>query len=313
MTLTNRQYKDRLFVFIFGREENKEWTLSLYNAINGSHYSDPSAIEITTIQEVIYLGMHNDVSFLIADELNLYEQQASYNPNMPLRQLQYLSLLYEGYLQKNKDKYDKFGRYLIPLPVPRCVVFYNGLDKLAEETTLHLSDAFPKGMKGDVEVTVRMLNINYGKNKSLLEACKPLTEYAWIVQEIRKYNKVMDIKQAIDAVIVNLPNDFILKPFLEIHKAEVGDMLLTEYNEIQREELLRKTERKEGLKKGIKKGRKEGLKKGTIKAVMRNIQSIMESLHLSFEQAATVLKIPAEEYDFYRNSIIQKNEDALEK
>ena len=98
-------------------------------------------------------------------------------------------------------------------------------------------------------------------------------------------------------------------------------MLLTEYNEIQREELLRKTERKEGLKKGIKKGRKEGLKKGrkeglkkgTIKAVMRNIQSIMESLHLSFEQAATVLKIPAEEYDFYRNSIIQKNEDALEK
>ncbi len=78
-------------------------------------------------------------------------------------------------------------------------------------------------------------------------------------------------------------------------------MLLTEYNEIQREELLRKTERKKGIKKG------------TIKAVMSNIQSIMESLHLSFEQAAAALKIPTEEYDFYRKSIIQKNEDALKK
>ena len=102
MALVNREYKDRLFVFIFGREENKEWTLSLYNAVNGSHYTDPSAIEITTIQEVLYLGMHNDVSFVIADELNLYEQQSSYNPNMPLRQLQYLGLLYEGYLKNTK-------------------------------------------------------------------------------------------------------------------------------------------------------------------------------------------------------------------
>ena len=69
--------------------------------------------------------------------------------------------------------------------------------------------------------------------------------------------------------------------------------------------LLRKTERKKGIKKWIK--------EGTIKAMMRNIQNIMESLHLSFEQAAAALKIPTEEYDFYRNSIIQKNEDALHK
>ena len=70
-------------------------------------------------------------------------------------------------------------------------------------------------------------------------------------------------------------------------------MLLTEYNEIQREELLRKTERKE--------------------AMMSALNNLMDSLKLSFEQAATALKIPAEEYNVYRNSIIQKNEDALEK
>ena len=78
------QYKDRLFSFIFGSEAHREWTLSLYNAVNGSHYTDPNEIQITTIRQVLYLGMHNDVSFLIAGEMNMYEQQSSGNPNMPL-------------------------------------------------------------------------------------------------------------------------------------------------------------------------------------------------------------------------------------
>lgn len=78
MTVDNIQYKDRLFNFIFGSEENKEWTLSLYNAINGSSYTDPSAIEITTIKEVMYLGMHNDTSFLLYGYMNLWEQESTY-------------------------------------------------------------------------------------------------------------------------------------------------------------------------------------------------------------------------------------------
>ncbi len=295
MAQVNREYKDRLFVFIFGREENKQWTLSLYNAVNGSHYTDASAIEITTIGEVIYLGMRNDVSFVIAGELNLYEQQSSFNPNMPLRQLQYLGLLYEGYLEKHKDEYDKYGKSLIPLPVPRFVVFYNGLDKRKEESILHLSDAFPAGMQGDVEVTVRMLNINYGKNKGLMDACKPLMEYAWIVKEIRQKAKEMDIKDAVDFVINHLPIDFELKSFLDMHKAEVGTMLLTEYNEIERDELLLKQGRKEGMEKGVKQGKLE--------AILGALGNMMNSLKLSFEQAAEILKIPANEYEVYRNAL----------
>ena len=106
MALINREYKDRLFTFLFGSEENRAWTLSLYNAINHSNYTDPEQIQITTIKEVLYMGMHNDVSFLISDQINLYEQQSTYNPNMPLRQLQYLGNLYEQYLKKNElNKY----------------------------------------------------------------------------------------------------------------------------------------------------------------------------------------------------------------
>ena len=80
----NREYKDRLFIFIFGREENKEWTLSLFNAVNGSDYDDPSLIEFNTLNDFLYMGMKNDVSFVVSDQLNLYEHQSSYNPNMPL-------------------------------------------------------------------------------------------------------------------------------------------------------------------------------------------------------------------------------------
>ena len=81
----NREYKDRLFKYIFGREEHKDWTLSLYNAINGSDYKDPSEISFTTIEDVVYLRMKNDVSFLLLDNVIFWEQQSSVNPNLPVR------------------------------------------------------------------------------------------------------------------------------------------------------------------------------------------------------------------------------------
>ena len=85
MTEANRLYKDRVFKFIFGNPENKEWTLSLYNAVNGSNYSNPDDIQFNTIEDAVYMSMKNDVSFIILDEMNLWEHQSSFNPNMPMR------------------------------------------------------------------------------------------------------------------------------------------------------------------------------------------------------------------------------------
>ena len=70
---TNRQYKDRLFKYIFGNPEKKEWALSLYNAMNGTNYTNPDELEFNTIGEAVYMGMKNDVSFLISSEMNLWE------------------------------------------------------------------------------------------------------------------------------------------------------------------------------------------------------------------------------------------------
>ena len=78
MPQANREYRDRLFKFIFGNPENRAWTLSLYNAINGSSYTDASQIRYTTIEDAVYMNMKNDVSFLVADTMSFYEQQASF-------------------------------------------------------------------------------------------------------------------------------------------------------------------------------------------------------------------------------------------
>ncbi|MBR2281230.1 MAG: Rpn family recombination-promoting nuclease/putative transposase, partial [Spirochaetales bacterium] len=119
----NRQYKDRLFIFLFGKEERKEWTLELYNAINGTDYKDPSAIEINTLENVLYVSMHNDVSFILDGALSIFEHQSSPSPNMPLRMLDYLVGLYDRYCAENGYNPLMYSR--IPLPVPRFVVFSN--------------------------------------------------------------------------------------------------------------------------------------------------------------------------------------------
>ncbi len=230
-TKVNREYKDRLFTFIFGREENREWTLSLYNAVNGSAYTDASLIEFNTLKDVLYMGMKNDTSFLISDVLSVYEHQSTYDRNMPLRLLEYVSEIYTGYITNNKI--NKYRRTLIMLPVPRLVVFYNGTTETEDEVTLRLSDSFREEHRNvaDVEVRVRMLNVNYGRNKKLLEACGPLREYAWFIAEIRKNQNEHDIKEAVNRSIASMPDDFDIKDFLLENRKEVEGMLDTEYNE----------------------------------------------------------------------------------
>lgn len=278
----NKEYKDRLFNFIFGREENKAWTLSLYNAVNGSSYTNPDDITINTIREVLYLGMHNDVSFLISGDMNLYEQQSTYNPNMPVRMLQYAGHLYERYMDENK--LNKYGSEVLSLPVPKLVVFYNGTKYVEDDIILKLSDSFPEGSESDIEAKVRMINVNYGRSKQTLDACKPLYEYSWLIQTIRDYKKtIKEIEKAVDKAITDMPDDYILKQFLVTHRTEVNGMLVTEYNEEETMELFKED------------GRKEGREKQTFS----DIKSIMETLHLTVDQAMDALRIPQSERHKY--------------
>lgn len=246
MPIAQTEYKDRLFSCIFGSEEHKEWTLSLYNAVNGTHYDDPEQITITTIRDVLYLGMHNDVSFLISNDMNMYEQQSTFNPNMPLRMLQYAGNIFEKYL--TVEKKNKYSKRIVTLPVPKLVVFYNGMEAEPDEVQLNLCDAFPADRRkdSDIQVRVRMVNVNKGKSPELMANCKPLTEYAWIVDSIRTLERLVGLEAAIDRTIDNLPDGFQTKLLLEAHRAEVKNMLLTEYNEAKQMDLFFMEGRQEG-------------------------------------------------------------------
>ncbi|EOS35779.1 hypothetical protein EBB54_23230 [Schaedlerella arabinosiphila] len=271
--MINTKHKDRLFCFLFGREENKRWTLSLYNAVNHSFHTDPDSIQITTMEDILYMGMKNDVSFIITDIMSIYEQQATYNPNMPVRELMYAAKLYDKYIHENK--LNIYGDTLVALPIPKLVVFYNGQDNYMDRI-LELKDAFRAGkekqnpgdteaeesrkpdpdgrskeMEPDIAVRVRMLNINYGQNKELMDACKPLGEYAWLIQRIREYSKHKDIEEAVDQAIDELPEDFEIRPFLVGHRAEVKSMCITEYNEEETMLLFKEQGREEGREEGI--------------------------------------------------------------
>ena len=277
----NRKFKDTLFRKVFN---NKRDLLSLYNALNNTEHTDESLITINTIEDAIYIGYKNDISFIINSELNLYEHQSSVNPNMPVRGLIYFAELYKGYIDQNNLLI--YNERLVKLPFPRYVVFYNGTEEQPEEQELRLSDAFvqvPEGEglkdtagteadktnKPSVEVVVQLLNINYGCNQELMEKCQKLMEYSKFVALVRvksdmlteKYKKEMKsvnkkeiFAEAVALAIDEAIRDNVLKDILSKNMAEVTDMLLTEFDEKAYIEGVKKQSYEEGEASGKARG-----------------------------------------------------------
>lgn len=212
---TERTYKDRLIRMIF--MEKKENLLSLYNAVNGTHYTNAEDLEVNTLENAIYMNMKNDMSFIFDFFLNLYEHQATFNPNMPLRKLFYLSKLLQVVV---KDK-NLYGSRLVKIPTPRFVVFYNGAEEMPERQALRLSEAFEKPTdEPEVELCVTVLNINPGNNRELMESCRLLKEYMLYMERVRSYAKEIPIREAVDRAVTDSIRDGILVEFLTKYRAE---------------------------------------------------------------------------------------------
>ena len=175
MPATNRNYKDTIFRMLFSDRKN---LLSLYNAINQSNYNNPDDLEIVTLENAIYMGIKNDLAFIMDTNLYLYEHQSTYNPNMPLRDLFYICSEY----QKLVDKKSLFSSTLQKIPAPNFIEFYNGSTVIADCTDLRLSSAF-EHLTGEakLELIVTVLNVNEGHNAELMQHCSMLKEYAQYV------------------------------------------------------------------------------------------------------------------------------------
>ena len=136
----NREHKARLFNMIFGDNTNKKYSLSLYNALYDTNYTDEDEVEITTIEDALYIRMKNDVSILLDSYLSLWGQQSTFNPNMPVRGLMYFGNLYNSYIDQRELPI--YGSSLVRIPTPRYIVFYNGTGEREPVEKLRLSDAF---------------------------------------------------------------------------------------------------------------------------------------------------------------------------
>lgn len=220
----NRTYKSRLFEMIFS---DKKALLELYNAVNGTHYDNPDDLEINTLENAIYMTMRNDVSFIVESRLSLYEHQSTYNPNLPLRYLIYVTDLYSS-MTRNENLY---STKTIPLPTPRFVVFYNGPDEQPDEQMLCLSAAFTvKEEEYVLDLKATMLNINEGHNRELMEACRTLRDYSIYVSKVREYAKQMPLADAVERAITECIEGDILAEFLSKNRAEAKHMSIYEYD-----------------------------------------------------------------------------------
>lgn len=241
----NRAYKDTIFRWIFSDKEN---LLSLYNAIAGKDYKDPEKLTIVTLENAVYMGIKNDLAFVLETGLYLYEHQSTYNPNIPLRDLFYIASEY----QKFVDQKSLYSSSVQKIPTPRFLVFYNGMDKkVQDKEVLKLSSMYENETdEPDLELKVTMLNINAGHNKELLENCHILGEYAQYVDRVRKYATQMDLNHAVERAITECIQEGILTEFLQRNRAEVFKVSIFEYDKEKEEKKLRKAEYEHGLEDG---------------------------------------------------------------
>lgn len=253
---------------------------------------------VITLENAIYMGMKNDLAFIIDTELFLYEHQSTYNPNMPLRDLFYISSEY----QKLVDKKSLYSSVLQKIAAPQFIVFYNGTEKKKDSWVNHLSEAF-ENLSGNpkLELEVLTININDGHNPELMEQCQTLKEYAQYVNCVRRYAKKFELADAVEQAVDECIHKNILSEFLRKNKAEVIAMSIFEYDKEEEERKLRKAEyeagvaagMKDGMKAGIKAGVADGISKGKILAKKEDTIALSK-LGLPVEQIASALQIDIE-------------------
>ena len=245
-----RNYKDRIFRMVF---REKKALLALYNAMNETDYENEDDLKVTTLESALYLEMKNDVSFVLYDELLLYEHQSTKNPNLPLRNLFYVS---DVYSELTKDLF-LYGSVPVQIPELKFVVFYNGLENMQEREVLKLSSLYAKKAEHiSLELETLVLNVNVGYNKILMERCRQLSDYAQFVSEVRKrLSKKIPLSEAVNEAVEDCIQRGILAEFLSKNRAEVIKVSIYE-------EKVKRMFKEECMKLGMEQGKQIGIEQG---------------------------------------------------
>jgi len=256
----NREYKSSVFATLFGDSEK---LLSLYNAVSGSQLPLDTPVDIATLDDVLFTDRRNDIAFVLDDRVViLLEHQSSICANMPLRLLIYMARVYEKLI----DSDAVYMRKLLKIPKPDFLVLYNGVEPFPDEVTLCLSEAFKKapveytGLGGSLELEVRVVNINEGRNNAIVTKCEALHGYVRFVQKVRDNSDVgLDLTAAVIKAVQDCIGDGILTDFLKKQSSEVINLLTTEWNWERAMDVRAREAREDGVEEGREEGRVEGV------------------------------------------------------
>ena len=255
----NRQFKSSIFAMLYS---DKKELLELYNAVNGTRYTDPELLTVNTLENAIYVGIKNDLSFLIVSRLYLYEHQSTVNPNLP----------------------------------PRFLIFYNGRKEQPDIQVLKLSELFALPEEHPaLELEAVMLNINKGHNQKLMETCRSLRDYAEYTDRVRRYAKEMELRKAVERAVTECIEEGILEEFLKKNRAEVIHVSIYEYDAEkhmwqEKEESWEDGHRlglEEGHRRGVEEGRRFGLEKGRL----FGREEILKEFRRKLEKGLTLVEI----------------------
>ena len=274
----NRRYKDSVFVDFFSEDKTaKANFLSLYNALHGTHYQSTAILKNIRLKQVLYMSFANDVSYLVDNKIIvLAEHQSTINPNMPIRCLEYIARLYEQFY-KSKEKY---SRKQLAIPTPEFYAFYNGKESYSDNSVLKLSDAFiQKHDKYALELSVKVININYDKGSRILKSCKPLGQYSLFVDSVRRHVAI-DREHGFENAIKECIQNDILRDYLQRKSKEVLNMLIGEYDydtdiAVQREESF-EIGLAEGEARGEARGKSIGLAEGSRKKALETAKNLLQ-------------------------------------
>ncbi|UTC45757.1 Rpn family recombination-promoting nuclease/putative transposase [Treponema vincentii] len=266
----NRRYKDSVFVDFFSEDRTaKANFLALYNALHGTDYQSTAILKNIRLKQVLYMSFANDVSYLVDNKIIvLAEHQSTINPNMPIRCLEYIARLYEQFY-KSKEKY---SRKQLAIPTPEFYVFYNGKEPYRGDSLLKLSDSFTQTHdEYALELSVKVVNINYDKASEILKLCKPLEQYSLFVDAVRR-NIAVDKEHGFEKAIKECIQNDILREYLQRKSKEVLNMLIGEYDydtdiAVQREE---------SFDMGLAEGEARGLAEGSRQKALETAKNLLQ-------------------------------------
>ncbi len=238
----NREYRSSVFAMLFN---DRKVLLSLYNAVNGTEYTDEDEITINTLEDEgvpsgVMMKMKNDLSFIFRSYLNLYEHQSTVCGNLSLRLLLYVSRLLQQMIPKKK----LYSSGEVRLPAPKFLVFYNGTVEIPERQEILMSDLYEvQEAEPDLELKATVFNVNKGHNRELMEKCRALSEYAEFVARMQEVIVQKPDRNAlrgkIELVLNKCIEDNILRDFLRNNREAVIMYSILAYDEEAHEQAIR--------------------------------------------------------------------------